>query len=1022
MNKANLPIFSGHALRTVLIIMLTILTVSNSNSQHHLQLIASGERDFNEIRHAFYEYWENSERKASDYKKFKRWEEFMLPRLTDGRLPSSGDFRLALTEYQTIANSASTARSAAVNTWQPMGPFSWEVATNGYNPGNGRVNCITVDPSDPKKIFVGAASGGLWISYDSGIHWTTTTDGLAVLGITDIYINPGNTQEVIALTGDAYGTNTPSIGLIKSSDGGLTWSAMNLTFNKSQFKVFYKFEVHPQAPEVMLVAGNGIYRSEDSGENWQEVSNEGVSDLIFHPTDPLIVYATPSTESGSNTLSMMKSTDAGVTWERTAFRFDGLNKSLGRKALAVTEKNPDAVVILATAGNSTYGGLFRSTDQLKTVELQSSTPNIFGYSTTGEDTDGQGWYDLAVAVAPDNENEIYASGVHIWKSVDGGITWEIQNFWTWDNPEHPYVHADNHTLDFANGTLYAGGDGGIFVTEDRGDTFTDLSPGLNIGQFYRIGLHPSDPDVVIGGLQDNGAYLKHEGIWKHIYGADGMEALIDHTEPSTVYSEFQDGGIIRYSQFGAVIENNIRNNRGERGGWITPFIIHPQEHKTLYFGFENVWKSVDRGDNLTRMSDFKATGTIGILKQHPKYHNYLMAEVDGTLYMTEDEGGEWKDITAGLPASHLTDATFDVNDPNRIWATFSNYESGDKVYWSLDGGTSWQNASEGLPMVPVNCILSQNSCDQQMYVGTDIGVFGRKNSQSSWEPIGNGLPNVIVREMEIHYQSAKLFVGTYGRGVWNLDIDLSLADQTLTFEPVFSRTYGDDDFILEATVDSGLDVEFVSSDPDVITINGNIASIKGGGTITITAIQRGNCNYHSVAQSQEVTINRADQSITFEPLQERYTAEGSFELVAQSTSGLPVEFESSDQSVIFVFNNTATIRGEGIVTITAVQKGNQNYNPAEPVEQTQAIVVLSISDPETGIEVYPNPLTGDVLTIYIPNSNKRTEVLIYDLHGRVIREKEYQHISDELRLSVGNLDKGLYVLSINGTKITFMKK
>ena len=840
----------------------TILFISNVTAQEHLQLIAEGERDFEKITDAFYQYWNRTGKRPSDLKKFKRWEDVMKPRLINGNLPGSDHFVKRINEYEKVIDKLKSARVSGKKTmtWEALGPEEWQVENNGYSPGNGRVNCITVDPNDPDKIFVGTASGGIWISENAGTTWSTTTDKLAVLGVTDIYINPANSQEVLALTGDAYGNDTPSVGLLKSTDGGLTWEATNFTGN-GIFEIYFKLEVNPVDPDIMLIAGNGIRYSSNGGETWSTVVNAAIrfSDLVFHPTNPSIVYAVRQFEVADNILTAYKSTDSGLTWTEMNFTFDGLNTTLSRKALAVSPDNPEVVYILASSNQSTFGGLFKSSDRLTTLDLQSTSPNILGYSTTGNDEEGQGWYDLALVADPENENVLYASGIHIWKSIDAGVTWDIQSYWFWDTPEYPYVHADVHTLDIYNGSLYAGCDGGVWVSNDEGASFTNLSFGLNIGQFYRLGTHPSDEDVIIGGLQDNGSFIRKNEQWYQIFGADGMEALFDHTDPSIVYSSYQNGGIIRYSNYGEILETYILNPDAF-AAWVTPYIMHPTDNHTLYFGYLNVWKSTDQGDTKTQISEFRFDGgPIRVLKQHQQNTNHLLAFVDdGTLYSTVDEGATWEDISVdhpGFPWWAMSDATYDHNDPSIIWATFSDPLSSLRVIKSIDGGITWEDVSDGLPDVPANCILSTNRCNNSVYLGTDIGVYSLEDQQSSWEYVEEGLPNVIVRELELNYATNQLYAATYGRGIWKVYLPTTPSSQQITFDPLVDRMFGDETFQLEATADSGLEVVFESSDPDIIKIEGTEAAIVGAGTVTITASQEGNCAFEAAqAVEREITV------------------------------------------------------------------------------------------------------------------------------------------------------------------------
>lgn len=904
-------------------------------------------------------------------------------------------------------------------TWQAMGPYEWGVTTNGYSPGNGRLNCITVDPNDEDHIFVGAAAGGLWESSDGGQSWSTSTDQLAVLGITDIYIDPDDSNNIIILTGDAYGNDTPSVGLYKSTDGGLSWGQMSLQFDKSHYQTFFKLEVSPVNGDHMLVGGNGIYISKDGGSSWELTLEQNVTDVVMHPTDDQIVYAVGREEESNNNLTTYKSTDGGLTWSKKVFSI-ALGYRLGRKAIGVSPNSPDSVYILATSTSSTFGGLFLSGDQLNTLQLQSNSPNIFGYEKNGEDNSGQGWYDLSIAVSPDNPNEIYVSGIHIWKSTDAGINWELQNYWVYNDPEYPYVHADNHTLDFANGKLYAGGDGGIFMSADQGETFENLSFGLNIGQFYRIGTHPTDAGIVVGGLQDNGSFYRFNDQWKQIFGADGMDGLIDHTDPSYVYSEYQNGGIIRFRENAEIIDHYVENPE-ERGGWITPFIMHPDDHKVLYFGYQNIWKSTDQGTSMERISDFQTAETIRFLKQHQEFPSQLLTSVSGKLFLTTNEGSDWQDITEGLPSYYMTDAEFSYNDPETIYATFSNQEEDFKVYVSYDLGTSWQNVSSGIPSIPVNCIESQNSCSNSLFIGTDIGVYYKDDTMEQWEPYGSGLPNVIIDEVEVQYATGKVFVATYGRGVWSTDVALPIPgtlSQTLTFDQIEGKSFGDEPFHLVATSSEGLKATYKSSDPEILSISGDKATINKTGTVTITATQKGNCEFLEASIAQEITIDKGEQEITFAPLESKKSNDGLISLEASTSSKLPIVFTSSDEGIFAIDGSRGEIIGIGTVTITASQEGDDYYYPAEDVSQTLMIIALGEGENES-LTVYPNP-AGASTTLYFSNKEKR-EVELFNLNGQLIRSFSLsRRTSHELDLE--GLKPGVYILKVEEASLEIIKE
>jgi photosystem II stability/assembly factor-like uncharacterized protein len=765
-----------------------------AHAQKWAELLLMGERDFEKIQRAFYEEWDGKAiERGTGYKQYKRWEAFMLPRLVDGKsIPNpASSYSIRAEEF----NHPSTMRVIATSAWQPLGPYSWVNGPHGYNPGVGRINCIDIHPNDPNTLFVGTPAGGLWKTTNGGGTWTSLSDGLAVLGVTDFYIDADNPDLMYLLTGDAYGTNTYSVGVLKSTDGGATWSNTS-NFNpavSSGYRMF-KMLVDPTNNQKIIIGGNGgIWVSTNGGNSWTQHFDQVVVDLEFKPDDPSVVYAS---QWGNNVF--YKSINGGLDWSSVLTGASGQSRTV----IGVSPDEPDYVYILASSPTSTFGGVYLSTNAGESFTLMSNSPNIFGYSPSGNDNLGQGWYDLAIAVNPNDADDIYVSGIHIWNSKDGGASWQDEhgiyrmlNYWIY-NPGNSgrYVHADNHTLDFLGGNLYAGCDGGIWKTTNLGQSWTDLSFGLNITQFYRLGQDPNDASVIVAGAQDNGTNVYRNGTWTHIYGADGMEALVDHTNGSVVYGSSQSGGLNRFTSWGNGTRHGIKSNINENGDWITPYVMHPSQNDVLFAGYQNVWKSENQGNSWTKLSDFGSTERLRSLVVSSADPNYIYAASGYNIYMSSDGGQNWTSINNGLPSQYMTYLAVSENDPETIWATFSGYSNNQKVYQSTNAGTTWTNISSGLPNVPANCIVHLKDSDGQLYVGTDVGVFQRDASMTQWMKWSEELPNVIVNELEVHYQSYKIRAATFGRGIWERDlngrieIEEILADNT-TIERGETVTY-----------------------------------------------------------------------------------------------------------------------------------------------------------------------------------------------------------------------------------------
>ena len=198
-------------------------------------------------------------------------------------------------------------------------------------------------------------------------------------------------------------------------------------------------------------------------------------------------------------------------------------------------------------------------------------------------------------------------------------------------------------------------------------------------------------------------------------------------------------------------------------------MLDPQDNNFLYAGYQNVWKYDNSNDTWDELSDFGSSSNITSLKIAPTNSKYIYASTGFSIYRTLDGGSTWGNITAGLPSEYLTYMAISEDDPQKIWVTFSGFNSQAKVYYSEDSGDNWSNISNGLPNIPVNCISIQRFSNNQLYIGTDIGVY-QKNDDGNWESWFNGLPNIRVNELEIHNSAKKIVAATYGRGLWQADL------------------------------------------------------------------------------------------------------------------------------------------------------------------------------------------------------------------------------------------------------------
>ncbi|MBT3208895.1 MAG: PKD domain-containing protein [Bacteroidetes bacterium] len=763
--------------KKLIIIVLTILLGSFTNNLEAQAWLENSSKtestegisdlNFFEIQKAFNQYWENKPyEKGKGWKQFKRWENFVEQRVsTDGKINNS----IFWSEYQKKINK--TKNKASVANWTAMGPFDTPLSMdNSYKTGSGRVNCVAFHPTNQDIMWIGAPAGGLWKTTDGGASWITTTDDLPSIGVSDIAVDPNNPDIIYIATGDGDAGDTYSVGILKSLDGGLSWQTIGLNFFIYEEIIVRRLLINPSNSNILIAASNdGIYKTIDAGQSWTNVQTGHFKDLEFMPNNPTIIYATKYGGFGGG--KIYRSTNSGDSF--TELNTGVSSNDVNRIELAVTPANSNLVYALfSDANNDGFYATYKSSDAGDnwTQTFSGSNMNLLGWSENGNDVGGQGWYDLSLAVSPTNENIVFVGGVNIWKSVNGGSSWNCNGHW-YGAAGIEYVHADQHVLAYNvnTGVLFSGNDGGFYKTQNDGSSWTDISDGLEILQIYRIGSSATNAGIVVGGTQDNGTMKINSGQWNNILGGDGMECMIDFNNPNIIYSTYYYGSLHK-STNGGFTFNDI--SPASNGAWVTPYAMHPTNSNTLYAGYSNVYKTTNGGNSWDQISSNLTGGTdlqsLAIAKSNP---DYIYTATYDNIYKTTNGGTNWENITSGLPSNpSIKYIAISSTDPNKLWVTFSGFYTSYKVYMSEDGGNIWQNFSDSLPNVPANCIVYEDDSNDALYVGTDIGVYYRNDSIPYWIAFDDGLPNVVVYELEIQYSEKKIRAGTFGRGLWESDL------------------------------------------------------------------------------------------------------------------------------------------------------------------------------------------------------------------------------------------------------------
>ena len=429
--------------------------------------------------------------------------------------------------------------------------------------------------------------------------------------------------------------------------------------------------------------------------------------------------------------------------------------------------------------------IYKSTDNAASWTLQSDSPNILGRATDGTGTGGQSWYDLSLVVSTEDETLLYVGGINLWKSVDGGVNWNISGS-SGNGSNYSYMHVDQHALEFnpLNGIAYAGNDGGLYEYMDTLNSWVDISDGLAISQFYKLGLSNTLNSRVVAGAQDNGTEMTTNGVWDAIRGADGMECAIDIYDEDIIYSTSQYGGL-RKSYNGGNNWNNIQPVNYS-GAWVTPWKVHPINNNIIVAGYDEIYRSQTGGGQWDSISYNVSNGaSVRTIALAASDEDYIYSASLSKIKRTKDAGATWVDIKQGLANFNFSDITVDYFDADHVFVTYSEFQANHKVYESFDGGDSWVNITgNGLPNLPVNCIVYQKQANGDIYVGTDVGVYHKDNTMTDWVPYMNGLPNVVVNELEINYNTQKIVAATFGRGIWESDLN---TNSTNTYNASFSK-------------------------------------------------------------------------------------------------------------------------------------------------------------------------------------------------------------------------------------------
>ncbi|MDT8409952.1 MAG: hypothetical protein RQ741_10170 [Wenzhouxiangellaceae bacterium] len=706
-----------------------------------------------------------------------------------------------------------------------------ELRTNGPAFMSGRIADIAIHPANHNLWYVAVGSGGVWKTSNSGTTWRSIFDDQGSYSIGALALDPSNANTVWVGTGENVGGRHVGYGdgVYVSHDAGASWENVGLEASEHISKII----VHPQDSNTVWVAAQGplwssggergVYKTTDGGETWTRtlVGDEGddiwtgATDLLIDPRDPDLLYAATwqrhrtvaAYVGGGPNSGIHRSTDGGETWTELTKGLPSAdeNSNMGKIGLAISPQQPD-VLYAAIETNRREGGVWRSADRGASWEKMSD--RIAGGT-------GPHYYQEIYA-SPHQFDRIYFMDVQAAFSDDGGKTWTPIA----DSAKH----VDNHALAFRPNDpnyLLIGTDGGLYETFDHADSWRFID-NLPVTQFYKVAVDDAEPFYTIyGGTQDNNTqggpsrtdtpHGIRNADWFVVLFGDGHQPATEPGNPDIVYAHWQQGNLVRADRTtGEIVYIQPQVEPGQapnRFNWDAPILVSSHEPTRIYHASQRVWRSDDRGDSWSMISDdltrdqerieldvmgrqwswdapwdtfaMSAYNTITALAESPIEPDLLYAGTDDGLIQVSENGGEdWREIEVGnLPGvpdtAFVNDIKADLFDADTVYVALDNHKYGDfKPYLlkSTNRGRRWTSIADDLPERHLVWRVVQDHVDPNlMFAGTEFGLFVTLDGGGQWTELSGNAPTISFRDLVIQRRENDLVGATFGRGFWILD-------------------------------------------------------------------------------------------------------------------------------------------------------------------------------------------------------------------------------------------------------------
>jgi len=650
------------------------------------------------------------------------------------------------------------AGSASGGLWKSttggVGADAWDPVDTGL-PVLG-VATIAVDPTDGDVIYIGTGE-----AYSYG---------------------GSNGGEVIRTTRGSYG-----VGILKTEDGGATWDH-SLDWTYQQSRGVWMIRIDPTDTDIVYAATTeGVYKSIDAGASWTLVHNVIMAmDIRIHPDDPETLFAAHG-NFGSTGYGIYRTIDGGQNWTKLTAGLPAI--WTGKAQLAIAEVAPpfppgaEKRIYASIANSGGQHGLYMSANRGGTW-TQTTAQDYAAYQGW------YSHYVVVSPFSPTvlftGGIEIWKS-TDGGESLDQRSSWQSV-FFGISPPEGPlggpdYAHADHH---FAlwhptdPNTIFFASDGGVFRTTDLGETFESLIGGYQTSQFYNgFSNSPTDENFAIGGLQDNFTVIYGgTNAWSREIGGDGSWSAINPLDDSTVYGSAQNLYMVRSVDSGEIWTNvSPPIHAGDATAFVAPYVLSPSEPSVLYAGRSRVYRTDDEGDNWTatngdaQLSDGNPVLSLAVADSTSDvaYAGTAPLTDRGRVFRTRDGGASWDDVTGTLPDRYFSDLAVDPSNPDRLFVTLMGFGSS-HVFKSEDGGGSWIDIGGGLPDIPTSAVMLDPEYSDAIYVGTDLGIYFSLDGGDSWQTFQDGMPLAMVNDLKVQLSGRKIRAATHGNGAWEREM------------------------------------------------------------------------------------------------------------------------------------------------------------------------------------------------------------------------------------------------------------